>query len=237
MELKINSTKPVNIIVSYKDIKSVRLKVFPNQEVKISVPLNTPEEWVEQFLHDKQDWIKEKLDLFENTKGIEKESKIKSGTSTRILGRQLIIRIIYARQKKVEKNDSEVRIYTQNINDEESIKTQFNNWWQKMSKQHYTKVLDKIYPIIEKHGIIKPKITVKKMKTLWGSSSPRHGNINLNYYLFKSPVPCIEYVILHELTHFIYPRHNKDFYNFITIYMPDWKERKKLLDYEIVLGV
>ena len=43
--------------------------------------------------------------------------------------------------------------------------------------------------------------------------------------------------ILHELAHFLYPRHDQNFHDFITIYMPDWQERKRLLDYEIVLGI
>ena len=60
---------------------------------------------------------------------------------------------------------------------------------------------------------------------------------NLNYYLYKAPGPCIEYVILHELAHFLYPHHDQNFHDFITIYMPDWQERKRLLDYEIVLGI
>ena len=61
--------------------------------------------------------------------------------------------------------------------------------------------------------------------------------LNLNYYLYKASVPCIDYVILHELAHFIHPKHNKAFYDFLTIYMPDWEQRKAILDYETVLGV
>lgn len=237
MQLKINSKKHINVEVQYKDIKRVRLKVFPNYEVKVSVPLNTPEEWVVQFLNDKLAWIEEKLELFKKTAAIEKESVIKSGVSTRIMGRQLTIKTFYARQKCVQTNDSEVQIFSPYINDDESIGIQFNNWWQKTSKQYFVSIVKRMYPIIEKHQIELPIIIVKKMKTLWGSSSPKYGKINLNYYLFKAPVPCIEYVILHELAHFLYPKHNKDFYEFLTIHMPDWKERKKLLDFEIVLGV
>ena len=75
------------------------------------------------------------------------------------------------------------------------------------------------------------------MKTLWGSCSRKRGIINLNYYLYKAPIPCIEYVILHEITHFLHHYHNKDYYDCLTIYMPEWKERKKQIYYEIVLGV
>ena len=61
--------------------------------------------------------------------------------------------------------------------------------------------------------------------------------INLNYYLYKASVACIEYVVFHEMVHLMYPNHDKNFYEFLTIYMPDWQERKKQLDYEFVLGV
>ena len=147
------------------------------------------------------------------------------------------IRIFPSNQKRVILDDKEIQLYTNYPEDQHDINRQFNNWWQKNSKQCFIMQLDKLYPIIEKHGFAKPKIVVKKMKTLWGSCSRNRGIINLNYYLYKAPIPCVDYVILHELAHFIYPYHNKDFYDFLTIYMPDWKERKRQLDYEIVLGV
>ena len=41
---------------------------------------------------------------------------------------------------------------------------------------------------------------------------------------------CIEYVVMHELCHFIHPNHSKQFYGFLAMLMPDWKERKQLLN-------
>jgi predicted metal-dependent hydrolase len=114
---------------------------------------------------------------------------------------------------------------------------QYNNWWQKTSKQYYLERLDDLYPIVQKHDVQRPDVKVVKMQTLWGSCSRKLTKINLNYFLLKAPPPCIEYVILHELTHFIYPRHDKNFLDFLSVHMPDWRERTKLLDNEIVLGM
>jgi predicted metal-dependent hydrolase len=75
------------------------------------------------------------------------------------------------------------------------------------------------------------------MQTLWGSSNPRRNTISLNFYLLKARKPCIEYVVLHELVHFLYPNHSKAFYNFLTLYMPDWKNRKQILDNDVVRGL
>ncbi len=229
--------KTISVLVTRKSIKKVRLKVFPSGGICISVPLDTPDEWISKFLKEKQEWIRDKVSQFEKTKAIEKEINIRSGVSTRILGRQLIIQIENAGQKRIRKSDNKLFLYTPNPQDQAKVDKQFNNWWQRSSKEYFISVLDKLYPIIRKHGIDKPEIVVKKMSTLWGSCSRKTGRIYLNFYLYRASRPCIEYVILHELTHFLYSRHNKDFNNFITIHIPDWNDRKKQLDYEIVLGI
>jgi len=48
--------------------------------------------------------------------------------------------------------------------------------------------------------------------------------------LLEAPRNCIEYVVLHEFCHFIHPNHSKQFYGFMTMLMPDWKDRKAALD-------
>ena len=224
------------VSVSLKKMKQVRLKVFPSGEIKLSAPVGTPSDWIVEYLNDKTSWIEEKMDLFVQTRAIEKEEHFVSGSSTRILGRQLTIQIHQARRKQIVREDNVLHIYTPET-DQLTIDRQVNNWWQKASKEYFQDILNRLYPIIEKHGIEYPDICVKKMRTLWGSCSRNNHKINLNFYLYKASVPCVEYVILHELTHFLYPHHNKDFYDFITIHMPDWQYRKQQLDYEFVLGI
>lgn len=235
MEINISGREyPIEVV--FKNITKVRLKVFSSGEIKLSVPLGTPEKWVADFLEQKKGWIEKRLEVFEQTKSIEKEDHIISGSSTRILGRQMTICVIPSNKKDISFDDLIVNIYTTETEQNE-VDKQFNNWWQKQSKQYFQSIVDKLYPIFKKHGIQKPTVFVGKMQTLWGSCSRKLCKINLNYYLYKASAPCIEYVILHEMTHLIYLNHDKDFYDFISIYMPDWKERKKQLDYEFVLGV
>ena len=224
------------IQVNRKRMKRVRLKIFPTMEIKLSVPYDTPDEWIIDFLKKKQPWLEERASIFKSTRAIEKEEHIVSGTATRILGRQITIQVIQSDHNHVEKDDQHLFIYTVDLN-QTVVDDQFDKWWQKQAKVYFQTVLDRQYPIIRNHGISKPAIFVRKMKTLWGSCGRKSDRINLNYYLYKAPVPCIEYIVFHELAHFVYPHHNKDFYDFITIYMPDWMERMKMLDYEIVAGI
>lgn len=229
--------KKTLVQVTVKNMKKVRLKVFPDGTIKLSVPEGTPDSWIMEFLSEKKGWIEGKIDLFQETKAIEKEEHIRSGSSTRILGKQMVIQVEKSNQKKIVCEDNKLLIYTTDPAIQLDIDKQFNNWWQKNARSYFSDILCKLFPIIGRHGVEQPELVVKKMKTLWGSCSRKHRKINLNFYLFKASRPCIEYVILHELTHFLYPKHNRDFQDFITIYMPDWDDRRKLLDYEIVLGV
>lgn len=226
---------PVEIAV--KDITSLRLKVFPDARIKLSVPLRTPDKFIADFLDKKRPWIDKQLSAFSQTDAVEKERAIRSGTSTRILGRQLSIKVMPAARKRIVRDDHWLLIYTTAPDDQNDVDRQFANWWQKNSKQYLLSQLEKMYPVVQKYGVAMPELRVKKMQTLWGSCSRKYHVINLNYYLYKAPVACVEYVILHELLHFLYRRHDKNFYEMLTVCMPDWQERRRLLDYEIVLGV
>ncbi|MGL4484837.1 MAG: M48 family metallopeptidase [Anaerovoracaceae bacterium] len=86
--------------------------------------------------------------------------------------------------------------------------------------------------IFEELNVPIPSLTVRKMKTLWGSCNKAKKKITLNQHLINSDLECLQYVILHELTHMIYRYHNKEFYDFIEVYMPDWKARRQRLNKE-----
>lgn len=72
--------------------------------------------------------------------------------------------------------------------------------------------------------------TLRDMKTRWGSCTVDTGRIRLNTRLVFYPEECLEYVIVHELCHLIEPSHNQRFRNYMSAFLPDWKERKKKLN-------
>jgi len=67
------------------------------------------------------------------------------------------------------------------------------------------------------------------MKSMWGNCNFVKRIITLNLYLCKVPIQCVDYVIMHELCHLTYHNHSKQFYDYVSKFMPDWKERKQLL--------
>lgn len=94
----------------------------------------------------------------------------------------------------------------------------------------FNEILDEVYPAFIPYGVKKPKLRVRTMKSCWGSCLVNKGIITLNRKLLMKPRECIEYVMVHELCHFIHPNHSKEFYKFMEQFMPDWKERKGRLN-------
>ena len=73
------------------------------------------------------------------------------------------------------------------------------------------------------------------MKTKWGACSASARRVWLNLELAKKPVQCLEYLIVHELTHLIEPRHNDRFVALMDRHMAQWRHRRKVLN-EAPLG-
>jgi len=71
---------------------------------------------------------------------------------------------------------------------------------------------------------------IKNMKTKWGTCNIRARRIWLNLQLAKYPVSCLEYIIIHELTHLWECYHNAHFKSLMDKFCPDWRERKKIVN-------
>ena len=74
-----------------------------------------------------------------------------------------------------------------------------------------------------------PNLKIRKMTSRWGVCNIKNHNITLNYQLSKYDICCLDYVIVHELSHFIHPNHSRDFWNLVGKYYPKYKECRKML--------
>lgn len=236
--LKLNcKNQTIPITVERKKIKNILLKVYPESVVKISSPYSVTDEFLMEFVSKHQKWIEDKLEMFSQTKGYAATTVIKNGMSIRMLGEDLIFAVRQCDKSLIYREGKILHVCTTDVENQEKLMQQFDKWWRKESLDIIKRQVDLLYPIIKKYDIPYPIICLKKMKTLWGSCSVNRNKVTFNQYLTKAKIACVEYVVLHELVHFLYPNHSKKFYDFLSTYMPDWKERKKILDTEVVHGL
>jgi predicted metal-dependent hydrolase len=70
---------------------------------------------------------------------------------------------------------------------------------------------------------------VRKMKTKWGSCNIQQRRIWLNLELAKKPPECLEYVVVHEMVHFLERHHNERFKALMSQFLPQWRLRRDTL--------
>ena len=231
METKILDLGAINGQVSVqiirKKIKNVHLKVFRSLDVVLSVPMAVPSDWIDSFLENHVEWIDDQITKYKKASGYNNLSNIRSGSSSQLLGKDVRIYKEASLENRIELDEKKVCIFLKDISDEDLAQRLFDEWWRNKAIEIFQFEMEKLYQkIFKKYGLDQPHILVRKMKTLWGSCTPNKNKITLNEYLIKADIRCIQYVILHELAHLLYHNHSKGFYDFLTIHMPVWKERK-----------
>lgn len=95
-------------------------------------------------------------------------------------------------------------------------------------KQIFNDKIEYWYNIFEE-DIPKPNLKIRKMTSRWGVCNTKNKNVTLNYYLYKYDIECLDYVIIHELSHFIHPNHSKNFWLLVSKYCKDYKRMRNKL--------
>ena len=207
-----------------KNIKHIYIRIKPPANIVITAPHKTKQKTIDNLLNQKATWIEKQLKslLHSTTHNLE----YVNGDRLYFLGKLYQLELHPAPHAHIQIHLDRLKLYTPNPNSKEHRAQIVEQWYYTQAKIYFDKAIAKYQPIVNRPI---RKVRIKKMKSRWGSCNHIKGYINLNVELLKKPLEALEYVVFHELVHLIHPNHSKDFYSFIAHYMPDWKQRDKLL--------
>lgn len=215
----------IKVEITRKKIKNIILKVTPDGRVLISAPTRVPQSYLKEFIKTKEDWIVKKLEEAKNRN--KKELNYESDEEIIYLGKKYYLEVINSYNEKVFIQDEKIYIYCLENSTTEDRERIFKTWL-KVELESILKALT--YKIGKMIGYLPNEIRIGDMKSRWGSCISTRKVITYNLQLAFQPLPLIEYVVLHELAHIPYPNHQKEFWSFVEKFIPDWKERRKLLN-------
>ena len=215
-----------DVTIVRKDVKHFNLKVKPSGEVILTAPTDSSEREIIWLLEKRADWIAKTIEFF-NAYGNSGVKEYVSGENFRYLGRNYRLKVIESLDEGVKLQRGYLQLFVKKREDVVRKKRLLRQWYRQKAEYHFEQIMEKYRPLVQKEvGTVR----IREMKTRWGSCNPVKGYINLNLKLIEKPRECIEYVVFHELAHLVHFSHDRHFYAFLDLYMPDWKRRKERLE-------
>lgn len=214
-----------------KPVKNLNLRIRVDGTVYVSASEEVSAERIDQFILRKKDYILRNIRQFQSIAELrQKPKEYVSGESFYYLGHGLRLLVIEDERNCVTSDGVYLRLYVNNSDSHETKQKLVDRFFDQQRRTVFSDVIDEIHPVFRKYGVCVPSLRIRDMETRWGSCLAKKGIITLNKRLIEVPRHCIEYVITHEMCHFVHPNHSKQFYEFLSMLMPDWRERKKTLD-------
>jgi predicted metal-dependent hydrolase len=213
-----------------KQVKNINLRIRADCSVYVSANKHIPLDVIEEFLHRKSEYILTAIDKYSNlAKYVQTNRVFVTGESYRYLGKELRLKVSKG-MPDIHSDGVYLYLAVNDVGDSATKERLIYNWYDRQCRELFPEIVSHIHPIFSKYGVTMPKITFRAMSSRWGSCQPKRGSIALNKRLIETPRNCIEYVIMHEFIHFLHPNHSKKFYELLSTLMPDWKERKRILE-------
>lgn len=196
------------IIINYKNNKNLYIKVDDDFNIRINSPYLYPKLLIKKIVKENYKSIAKMIDEKERKKSV-------NNNTNKLFGKK--INVTYSNVKGPIYN-----CYDLIVRDDVML----NNWYKSVSQQIFEEELKTIYEKFEEK-IPYPKLKIRKMKTRWGVCNKKDDSITLNLDLVKEDKIYLDYVIVHELSHFIHFNHSKSFWLLVNKYVPNYKEIRK----------
>lgn len=218
----------ITIDIQNENIKNMHLAVLPpDGKVRVSAPIHLSDESIAMFVRTKLGWIKKQQEKFA-LQPRQSEREFISGETLYVFGKQYFLRVMYSyKGNSLVLNGNEAVLTVRKESTARQREAFVNEWYRDLLKEKISIYLPKWEQIT---GLYCDSWQTKYMTTRWGTCNTNTRKIWFNLQLAKKPIECLEYVILHELAHLKVKNHGKDFIAILDMYMPYWRETKKLLN-------
>ena len=222
----------INVSIDRKDIKNLHVGVYPPYgRVRVAAPKNIDDEAVRLAVISRLSWIKRQVRHFQEQPRQTKREMV-SGESHYFLGKRYLLEVIYGSAKhKVVLKHSNIELHVKANTTVENKEKLLNEWYR---EQMHTIVEELIPKWEQRIGIELNAWGIKKMRTKWGSCNIDKKTILLNLNLAKTPVECIEYIVVHEMVHLLERHHNDNFKVHMDRFLPEWKQFRDVLNQSIL---
>ncbi|WP_347404212.1 SprT family zinc-dependent metalloprotease [Nodosilinea sp. P-1105] len=217
---------PVQVV--RKPIKNLHLGVYPpDGQVRVSAPEHLTDDNIRLAVISRLSWIRKQQEAFQ-AQPRQSEREMVTGESHYVFGKRYRLEVIERRGRHeiVVKHPSTLQLLVNPGTTQANRTKVLKEWYRQQLKHRVPQLLEQWEPVIGQQVEV---WGVRKMKTKWGSCNTQQRRIWLNLELAKKPPECLEYVVVHELVHFLERHHNERFKALMSQFLPQWRLRRDTL--------
>ena len=213
-----------DVEITKKRIKNIYLKVEGNK-INASCPYYVAQYEVYKFIEAKSNWI---YKVYKYNQSRPRNTFVyRGGDVFYVFGKAYKLVRTIGRKKVSIVNDTIYFTYKDDSFDGiKALYKELDRMLLSLAREYF----NKYRRVLLDYGYIdEPIINARIMTSKWGVCYTRNNRINISSYLIHYPYICLEYIMIHEMTHFIVPNHSKRFYEIIANNMPDYNSANDLL--------
>jgi len=215
------------VTVQKKRVKNINLAIYPpDGRIRISAPLRCSEETISAVIGARLDWIAKKRAAF-LARPYQAELAMVTGEMIEFSGQRyplVVVEKSCVGGLRIVDGTMECTVMP-GASTEKKISI-LHEWYRRQLQSSIPDLLVKWQPII---GVTINEWRIRRMKSRWGSCNIIDRRIWLNLELAKMSTHCLEYVVVHELTHLLERYHNARFWSLLDRFLPDWRELRREL--------
>lgn len=222
------TVRGIDIDVIYKDIKNLHIGVYPPLgRVRVAAPNRLDDDQVRLAVIQRLPWIKRQRDKLRSAER-QSEREMITGESHYVWGVRRRLKVVErAGRAHVEIDGERLVLYVPADTSPEKRRIYLDQWYRDQLRQEIPDLIAKWEQTLD---VTVPKWTIRRMKTKWGSCNRETRHIWFNAELAKKHPDCLEYIVVHEMTHYFERNHGERFTSLMDQYLPDWRRRREQLN-------
>ena len=212
MKIRVNDKDYEVVVEKKRGQKNTYLRVKEDLKIHVTTNTFTPNFEIEKIIKDNFSSVVRMINKM--------EKRVDNNSKFMYLGKEYDV--IYTSMPGISLGEE--KVFINRDLDDESI----DKWYKKEATKLFKEHLDICYNNFTKK-IPYPTLTIRKMTTRWGVCNTKDKRVTLNLELMKKPIYCLDYVIMHELSHLIHADHSKEFWSLVEENCDYYKQAKKIL--------
>lgn len=218
----------LSVDVVYKDIKNMHISVYPPLgRVRVAAPSRLDESSIRLAIVHRLPWIRRQQERLSNAHR-QSQREMVTGESHHVWGQRLRLDLQrHAGRPQLDISGKNLVVSGPESMTDTDLRNLLDKWYRSQLKVAIPKLIEKWEPII---GVSISKWNVRRMKTKWGTCNPDRGSLAFNLELAKKDYSCLEYIVVHEMTHFLERSHDSRFVSLMDKFLPNWRQTREVLN-------